>query len=192
MFQTAPGVTIPFPEKIKEEFEISGKYIRFNLSFEKIRPMLDNFIEQLAEPLFIVLQFPLTQQEEAGRPKDDTGCLHQKVCYLDGQSKEQVRGILRKYGDLLLSDGISQFAVASHSTGDEMFIKTYKVIDIYTDNQEKYISLLEKYGLKQTENLITAWNTFSHETPGEARCLKMNGLDAYDVYDELAKIGMRL
>ena len=190
MFQTASGVTIPFPEKIKEEFQVFGTYIQFNLSFEKIRPMLDDFLEQLAEPLFIVLQFPLSQNEENEVRKKDTDPLHQKVCYLDGQSKKQVQVILRQYGDLLLNDGISQFAVASHATGDEMFIQKYKLINIYCSNPAKYFDFLKKYGLKQTDNLITAWTSFSHETPGEAHCIKINGIDVFDVYDELVKMGM--
>lgn len=31
MFQTASGVTIPFPEEMKEEFQVFEHCIRFNL-----------------------------------------------------------------------------------------------------------------------------------------------------------------
>lgn len=60
MFQTASGVTIPFPERIKEEFQVFEKSISFNLSFEKIKPLVDEFIDQLIEPLFFVLEIPLS------------------------------------------------------------------------------------------------------------------------------------
>ena len=37
MFQTAPGVTIPFPEKIQEQFQVyEGRSIRANIK-EKIK-----------------------------------------------------------------------------------------------------------------------------------------------------------
>jgi len=190
MFRTASGVTIPFPEKIKEEFQLFDRCIRLNLSFEKIRPMLNDFLEQLEEPLFIVLQLPLSRHEEAEIRKSNTEPLHQKVCYLDGQSKEGLRAILKKYGDLLLNDGVSQFAIASHTTKEEMFIQKYKLIDIYCDQPVKYFDFLEKYELKQNDDLLTIWNTFSRKTPGEARRITMNGMDIFDVYDELVKIGM--
>ena len=189
MFQTASGVSIPFPEKIKEEFQVIKHGIRLNLSFEKIRSMLDEFLEQLHYPLFFVLQIPLSQQEETKYRKGDADSFHSKVCYLDGQSKEAIKDILQKYGELLLNDGISQFAIATHG-GDEMFIQKYKIIDIYSKEPKKYFDFLKKYGLTQTNNLLTAWDTFTRETPGEVRRVEIDGIDIFDVYDELVKMGM--
>ena len=38
MFQTAPGVTIPFPEKIQEQFQVyEGQSIQADISFEKLK-----------------------------------------------------------------------------------------------------------------------------------------------------------
>ena len=52
MFQTAPGVTIPFPEKIQEQFQVyEGQLIRANISFEKLRPILTEFYQSLPEPV---------------------------------------------------------------------------------------------------------------------------------------------
>ena len=190
MFQIASGIKIPFPEKIKEEYQIINHCIQLNLSFEKIRPLLYDFLEQLEEPLFFVLQLPLSPQEEAKLRKRDTDPLHQMVSYLDGQTREEIRDILNQYGDLLLNDGISQFAIASHKTKEEIFIRTYKLINIYCYHPEKFNDLLEKYGLNQTDNLFTIWDTFSNETPGKAYLVTMNGINVYDVYNELVNIGM--
>jgi len=197
MFQTAPGVTIPFPEKIKEEFQRYEGSIRFNLSYEKLGAMLDDFLAQLEEPLFFVLQIPLTQKEEqALRPGENIPApgwiseRHDKVCYLDGQSKEQIWAILRQYGELLLADGMSQFAVASHATGDEMFIMKYKLVDIYCEQPQKYFALLEQYGVARTDKLLTVWDTFSREAGGKTRLIEIDGITAYEVYEALAKLGM--
>ncbi|MCL2507691.1 MAG: hypothetical protein FWF05_00800 [Oscillospiraceae bacterium] len=190
MFQTAAGVTIPFPEKISEEFQVFEKSIVFNLNFEKINSVLEEFIELLSEPLFFVLEIPLSQQEESEIRKNKSDPFHRKACYLDGRSKDQMKAILRKYGDLLLNDGISQIAVASHITNDEMFIQKYKVISIFCDDPIKYIEFLEKYGLVQADNLLTVWDAFSRESPGEARRTEVNGINVFDVYDELVKMGM--
>lgn len=115
MFQTAPGVTIPFPEKIQEQFQVyEGQLIRANISFEKLRPILTEFYQSLPEPLFFVLQMPLSIQEERQLGCDEI--LHQEVCYLDGQTREQMDSIFHSYGQILLEDGMSQFAIASHAS----------------------------------------------------------------------------
>lgn len=190
MFQTASGIKISDLEKMKEEFQAFDHCIRFNLSFEKIHLFLDEFIDGLQEPLFLVLQIPLSQDEEEKLRNNDTNPFHQKVCYLDGQSKVQIRTILQHYGELLLNDGMSQLAIASHVTNEEMFIQKYKLIDIFCSNPSVYFDLLNKYGTKQTDNLVTAWDTFSLETPGETKLIKVNDRSVYDVYDELIKMGM--
>ena len=122
MFQTAPGVTIPFPEKIQEQFQVyEGQLIRANISFEKLRPILTEFYQSLPEPLLFVLQMPLSIQEER-----QLGCgeiLHQEVCYLDGQTREQMDSIFHSYGQILLEDGMSQFAIASHASHEDIHSK---------------------------------------------------------------------
>ena len=191
MLQFASGIKLPFPEKLKEEFQVFPQFISFHISLEKILPMVDAFLDQMEEPLFFVLQLPLNEEEEIeARKKENSQMLHQKVCYLDGQSKAQVRSLLQQYGELFLQDGLSQFAVGSHVTPDEIFIQKYKLVNIYSSELTKYFDFLHKYGLTQTDNLVTAWDTFSRETPGEARLIKIDGMDVFDVYEKLVELGM--
>ena len=189
MFQTAPGVTIPFPDKIQEEFKVyDGKSIYANISFEKLKPILTEFYHSLPEPLFFVLQLPLSIHEE--RKMGDSNTFHQEVCYLDGQTKSQIDDIMEKYGQILLEDGMSQFAVASHVNNEEIFIQKYKLTAFYSSSPRRFIPFLQRYGLTETDNLITVWNTFSQETPGECRRVSINGFDVYDVAEQLKKQGM--
>lgn len=189
MFQTAPGVTIPFPDKIQEQFQVyEGKSIYANISFEKLKPILTEFYHNLPEPLFFVLQLPLFIHEE--RKLKDSNTFHQEVCYLDGQTKSQIDDIIEKYGQILLEDGMSQFAVASHVNNEEIFIQKYKLTAFYSSSPRRFIPFLQRYGLTETDNLITVWNTFSQETPGECRRVSINGFDVYDVAEQLKKQGM--
>lgn len=189
MFQTAPGVTIPFPDKIQEQFQVyEGKSIYANISFEKLKPILTEFYHNLPEPLFFVLQLPLSIHEE--RKLKDSNTFHQEVCYLDGQTKSQIDDIMEKYGQILLEDGMSQFAVASHVNNEEMFIQKYKLTAFYSSFPRRFIPFLKRYGLTETDNLITVWNTFSQETPGECRRVSINGFDVYDVAEQLKKQGL--
>ena len=189
MFQTAPGVTIPFPDKIKEQFQVyNEKSVRANISFEKLKPILTEFYQSLPEPLFFVLQLPLSIHEELQLGSNDT--LHQEVCYLDGQTREQIDAIMDQYGQILLEDGISQFAVASHVSGEEIFIQKYKLTDFYSRSPRRFIPFLQRYGLTETENLFTVWDTFSRETPGECRRIYIDGSDIFFVAEQLKKQGM--
>ena len=43
MFQTAAGVTVPFPEKLSEQYELDGNTITANLSFEKLSDFVHSF-----------------------------------------------------------------------------------------------------------------------------------------------------
>ena len=189
MFQTPPGVTIPFPDKIQEQFQVyEGKSIYANISFEKLKPILTEFYHSLPEPLFFVLQLPLSIHEE--RKLKDSNTFHQEVCYLDGQTKSQIDDIIEKYGQILLEDGMSQFAVASHVNNEEIFIQKYKLTAFYSSSPRRFIPFLQRYGLTETDNLITVWNTFSQETPGECRRVSINGFDVYDVAEQLKKQGL--
>lgn len=189
MFQTAPGVTIPFPDKIQEQFQVyEGKSIYANISFEKLKPILTEFYHSLPEPLFFVLQLPLSIHEE--RKLKDSNTFHQEVCYLDGQTKSQIDDIIEKYGQILLEDGMSQFAVASHVNNEEIFIQKYKLTAFYSSSPRRFIPFLQRYGLTETDNLITVWNTFSQETPGECRRVSINGFYVYDVAEQLKKQGL--
>lgn len=189
MFRTAPGVTIPFPNKILEEYQIfKGESIFANVSYEKLSTLVTDFYKALPEPLFFVMQLPLSIYEE--NKMGFREIVHQEVLYLDGQTQRQIDAIMASYGQLLLSDGISQFAIASHKSHEEIFIQKYKVVSIYSEMPEKYVGLLTKYGLHETDKLITAWNTFSQDYPGECRSICIEGLSAYTVADILKKQGM--
>ena len=50
MFQTAAGVTVPFPEKLSEQYELDGNTITANLSFEKLSDFVHSFYAELDEP----------------------------------------------------------------------------------------------------------------------------------------------
>lgn len=189
MFQTAPGVTIPFPEKIAEEYQILNEgAICANISYEKLSAFVADFYQALPEPLFFVMQLALSIDEENKMGFEEIR--HQEVLYLDGQTLSQIDAIMNSYGQLLLSDGMSQFAIASHQSKDEIFIQKYKVVSIYSKSIEKHAPLLEKYKLRKTDALITAWDTFTHDHPGECRRICIEGMDAYDVADILKTRGM--
>lgn len=190
MFQTARGVSLPFPEQMQEQYRLTAHCAEIVLSFEKIRPMLLDFISRAEEPFFLALELPVSQDEESALRTCDTDPFHKKVCYLDGQSRQEILDLLSKYGELLLHDGISQFAVASHVTQDDFYIQKYKVICLYSDPPTKYVDLLQAYGLRETDHLLTPWDTFSPAHPGSVQRITVDGRNIFDLYEELVQLGL--
>ncbi len=189
MFQFASGIEVPFPDKIKEEFEKCENAIFFHISFEKIRPLLADFLRHIDEPVFLAIHLPLTEQEEK-EIRDPDGYPHDEILYLDGCSRAEMAEILSKYGEVMLHDGPSQFAIASHTSKDEIFIQKYKIICIYSKQIDNYAELMKKYGITQTKTLVTAWDTFSEENPGACSSVTIDGKYMYDVVEELKQKGM--
>jgi hypothetical protein len=190
MFQTAPGVSIPFPEKIEEGFTRYSHGFMCNISFEKLEPLVKEFYRGLDDPVFLAIHIPLNQHEEKrfrGAAKEH---FHDEVLYLDGCSVGQIDLIMQAYGEILFCDGMSKFAVASHVSKDEIFIEKYKLVYIMSENSDKYIPLLNKYGIIEKETLDTVWKTFLPEYPGECRRIRIKGKDIYYVVKKLREQGM--
>ena len=124
MFQTATGVTVPFPEKLSEQYELDGNTITANLSFEKLSDFVHSFYAELDEPLFIAIH-PDAESDE--------------VWYLDGMTKKQLTMILDGYGELLYQDGLSAFAIGSLTTEEELFVQKYKVLSIYSETAKRFV-----------------------------------------------------
>lgn len=129
MFQTAAGVTVPYPEKLNEQYLRDGNTITANLSFEKLSDFIHAFYAELDEPLFLAVH-PDAEADE--------------VWYLDGMTKKQLTMILDGYGELLCQDGLSAFAIGSLTTEEELFVQKYKVLSIYSETVERFEPLLRQ------------------------------------------------
>ena len=105
-------------------------------------------------------------------------------------TKKQLTMILDGYGELLYQDGLSAFAIGSLATEEELFVQKYKVLSIYIPHISRFVKLLERFGVTRTGRLVTAWDTFSEEHPGEAQRLEIAGQTVPDMIHELQKIGM--
>lgn len=89
-----------------------------------------------------------------------------------------------------MEDGISQFAIASHVNHEEIFIQKYKLTDLYSPSPRRFIPLLQRYGLTETDHLVTPWDTFSRKAPGECRRISIDGVDVYTIAERLKQQGL--
>ena len=192
MLKFRKGCTVPFPEKIHEEYEVNDNCIIANIDADKIEKLLLDFIRMHTEPLFFILEIPSKLEDENIVKPCWVEGLHKDVYYIDGCTQEQALVIVEQIGELLINDGLSSFGFGCHISHDEIMVGKYNVITIYSQNIDSYNVLLEKNELKRVNNLVTAWDTFSHDTPGETERIETNGKDVFDIPEMFADWGMYL
>ena len=97
---------------------------------------------------------------------------------------------MKDYGEILINDGMCNFGFASHISHDEIFIGKYGVVTIYSSYKLMIENLFKKYNVELTENLKTAWNTFSLKSQGDCVSVEVNGLTSYNLVERLKERGL--
>lgn len=181
---------------LKEEYEINGNWIYANISAENIRKIIEKFVEtEKGNRFCLFIETPANISDENVIGMDDEGFYqldgkHMDVYYLDNITDEYVVYLLDKFGDILINDGLSHFGILSQS-GREFGKYKYNVIKAYTrDDLLPLIKVFNSFEIPETDNLVTAWNYFSQDNPGESELYKKDGKTIYDVVDELKEIGL--
>ena len=192
MIKFRKGCTVPFPERIHEEYEINANSIIANIDADKIGDLLLDFIKMHNEPLFFILEIPSELQDENIVKPCWVDGLHKDVYYIDGCTQEQAFIIIEQIGELLINDGLSAFGFGCHISHDEIMIGKYNVVTIYSKATETYNKILEKNELKPVKKLVTAWDTFTHETPGETERIETNGKTVFDIPEMFSDWGIYL
>ncbi len=187
---------VPYPEKLFEEFEVRENAILANVSASKVVDMMKAFIRIHEEPLFFILELPCKE--------DDGGITESKtlfntgndcdVYFIDGLDAEQACQCLDNLGSFLVKDGMNTFGIGGHDSGEEILFAAYNVMTIYTRDAHKYKAFLEGFGIRETDTLVTAWETFEQDHPGECKCYisEINGKRIYDIPEAYKDYGMYL
>ncbi len=192
MLKFRKGCTVPFPEKIHEEYEINENSIIANIDADKIEDLLSDFIKLHNEPLFFILEIPSKQCDEIEIKPGIVESLHKDVYYIDGCAQEEALNIVSRIGKLLVNDGLSSFGFGCHISHDEIMVGKYNVITIYSQTPENYNELLEKNELKRVDKVMTAWDTFTQNNPGKSVKIETDGKDIFDIPEMFADRGIYL
>lgn len=192
MLKFRKGCSVPYPERIKQEYEINDNCIIANIDADKIENLLLDFIKTHDEPLFFILEIPSKQYDETQIKPGIVEKLHKDVYYIDGCTQEETFAILNRVGELLINDGLSSFGFGCHISHDEIMIGKYNVVTIYSQAIENYNALLEKNELRRVDTLVTAWDTFAQNDPGKSERIETDGKDIFDIPEMFADWGMYL
>ena len=181
MFKLRKGCAVPHLERINEEYEINDNCIVANIGADKIEKLLLDFIKIHNEPLFFILETPAMQNNETEIKSGVVEKFHKDVYYIDGCTQEETFAILNRVGKLLINDGLSSFGFGCHISHDEIMIGKYNVVTIYSQDVEKYNTLLEKYKINHVDKIVTAWDTFTPNNPGKSERVETDGKDIFDI-----------
>ncbi len=163
-----------------------------NVHAEKILEVFQHFIVIHDEPLFFILELPVSIDREKVIAKNIIKESHKDVYYIDGCSREECLALLIRYGDLLVNDGLSKFGFGGHKSHDEIMLDSYNVVTIYSKELSKFNDFFEPHNIQFVEELVTAWKTFSKTSPGISEIYESNGKTVYDLPEELAEWGIYL
>lgn len=190
MLKMTEGCTVPKADMLSEQYEILENRIIANVDADKTEAVIRDYILMHDKPMFFFLELPTNQRNEEKLRKNDTDPRHIDVYYIDGLNAEQALDIFSRYRYLLINDGMSRFGFGVHGQATEIMRDKYNMISLLADNVEKYTDIFNSHNIPRCENLVTAWNTFSDEMPGECDMINVNGKTVYDLPNELKSMGI--
>ena len=193
MLNLVKGHRVSLVENLFESFtKLTEHYLMANVHAEKILEIFQHFIVIHDEPLFFILELPVSIDREKEIAKNIINDSHMDVYYIDNCSIEECLVLLIRYGDLLVNDGLSKFGFGGHKSHDEIMLDSYNVVTIYSKELSKFNDFFEPHNIQFVEELVTACETFSETSPGISEIYESNGKTVYDLLEELAEWGIYL
>lgn len=193
MLNLVKGHRVSLVENLFESFtKLTEHHLMANVHAETILEVFQHFIAIHDEPLFFILELPVSIDREKVIAKNIIKESHKDVYYIDGCSREECLALLIRYGDLLVNDGLSKFGFGGHKSHDEIMLDSYNVVTIYSKELSKFNDFFEPHNIQFVEELVTAWKTFSKTSPGISEIYESNGKTVYDLPEELAEWGIYL
>ena len=193
MLNLVKGHQVSLVENLFESFtKLTEHHLMANVHAEKILEVFQHFIVIHDEPLFFILELPVSIDREKVIAKNIIKESHKDVYYIDGCSREECLALLIRYGDLLVNDGLSKFGFGGHKSHDEIMLDSYNVVTIYSKELSKFNDFFEAHNIQFVEELVIAWKTFSKTSPGISEIYESNGKTVYDLPEELAEWGIYL
>ena len=188
-FNLAEGYEIQDFSSLEECFQVTDDNIVANISSNNLYKIILDMISLLPEPVFFFIEAPCDDDEEKSLSSNNS-TTHKKVYYLDNCNHKVARAIMKRYGELLINDGLVQFGFGSHSSEEEIYIKKYNLFSVYSNNISEYAKVFKNNNIKKTTKIKTAWDILSNDNSGTCTMVEYNGESIYDIIENLADVGM--
>lgn len=175
-FLITQGIALSDTNWIGEFFEsISGGYAVYP-SADKMKALAERFIDKISEPMFFFLELP--KEDEA---------LKYDVYYLEC-TKPVARAVLKRYGELLINDGVSRFGFGSHKNNEEIYFSSLQTVCIYTERKSEFEELLKSLGISNDKKLSAA-DKFDPESD-DITLVELDGETVFDAAENLKSAGL--
>ena len=127
-FYLVEGVAADDLEGVRSAYsaDVQNGSVDAVLSAELLLPLAEKAVRLLQERVFFFIELPCTRQQEQSLRKNNTDGFHYDVYYLDGCTMPVAEALLKRYGELLVNDGICRFGFGSHESGEEIFLSQMK------------------------------------------------------------------
>ena len=186
MLELIQGAKISSEEELFEGYTyITEDKIVANINASKIKKIVKDFINfHSSKYLFFSLDIPKNKITEF-TDTDSRLNKYETVTYnIDICSRERCSAIMDKYGELLVNDGLCSFSFGCLETNDQLIISKYNTVTVLGSNLEKFTDFLEINNIKRDDSIITAFKTFSEDTPGECKLVTINDVNIYNLINE--------
>lgn len=190
MIELKQGCRVPFPEKLFEQYQASDRVIHANVNASKVMDMMRRFIREHQEYLFFILELPANQADETEIAPGMVDTFHTDVYFTDGLDKERALQMLEAVGPLLVADGMNSFGFGGHESHEEILFDRYNLLRIYCTNAANFEPFLTDFDISKTDQLITAWDTFDADHPGECERVEINGKTIFDIPNDFKEYGL--
>ena len=190
MLNMIKGCRIKDPAVLFEGYQRLETGFVANVNADKILSVLQSFVLLHNEFCFIILEVPTNAKDETAFASDASQSLHKDVYYLDGLTAERAVEFLHVFGEWFIHDGLSDFGIGIHSGANEIVLGKYNVVTVYTKTPQQYIDFFEAQGIREVNDLKTAWDFFTDDTPGESFLYEHKGKNIYDLVEHLKQYGL--
>lgn len=190
-FELVQGVSADNFHKVHSAYSVNEKCFSATVSAELMYPLITDLIKQLSEPVFFFIELPCSEEEEKKLRKSKTDPMHYNLYYLDNCTLAVAEAIMKRYGQLLINDGLCRFGFGSHSEQEEIYCLKYQVLSVYGE-QKKFKKCFEQHKIPYEDDFLTLWDTFTNEAPGVSSHVEINGETVFDIVENLKSEGMYL
>jgi hypothetical protein len=190
MLKMIKGCKINDSEQLHEQYELNNSVITANVNADRIQDVLQHFIDLQESLFFFIIELPSNENDELRLRRNNYDPMHKDIYYIDGLNKEAASNLITSYGELLINDGLSSFGIGLLDNTAEIMVRKYNVVTLWSNNIEKYSGFFEEHYINRTGQLITAWDTFNEDNPGECFLFEVDGKNVYSLVNELKDWGI--
>lgn len=193
-FRIIEGLTVAHTDEVKSSYiKINKNEINCVISAEKIKSIVKKAIKLIKKPYFF-LEAPCTEAQEAELAKTGQSGLHMQLYNLE-VTHDVADAILKRYGDLLINDGVTNFGFSSLETEAEIYVMPFQNIMFYNENgASSFENILREENIPEnkTEKQITIDSLLSQDNPADRVLVELNGETVFDVIENLKEVGLTL